>query len=107
MQQWPEGPAADPVAARERYDSDMKAARGALREVFRADLPAANFGLVIVIVVSVTAGFAAGPAVSAGIGGAFAVLFFATLLVMFLRGVRGEDALRRAYLFTFGWANWI
>lgn len=85
----------------------MKAARGALREVLRADLPAANFGLVLVIGVSVVAGFAAGPAVGAGIGGAFAVLFLATLLVMLLRGVRGEDALQRAYLFTFGWANWI
>ncbi|NUP14845.1 MAG: hypothetical protein HOZ81_01820 [Streptomyces sp.] len=106
MQQWPEGPEADPAAARERYDFDMKTARGALREVFRADLPAANFGLVMVMV-SVIAGVAAGPAVGAGIGGAFAVLFLATLLVMFLRGVRGEDALQRAYLSTFGWVNWI
>lgn len=107
MQQWPEGPEADAAAARERYDSDMRAARGAVREVFRADLPAANFGLGIVIVVSVVVGFAARAAVGAGIGGAFAVLFLATLLVMVLRGLRGEDALRRAYLFTFGWANWI
>ncbi|MEU3985681.1 hypothetical protein AB0F77_37405 [Streptomyces sp. NPDC026672] len=72
--------------------------------MLRADLPAANFGLGIVIVVSVVTGFAAGAVVGAGIGGAFALLFLATLLVMFLRG---EDALRRAYLFTFGWANWI
>ncbi|MFE0106440.1 hypothetical protein [Streptomyces sp. NPDC059009] len=75
--------------------------------MLRADLPAAHFGLGIVIVVSVVAGFAGGTVVGACIGGAFAMLFPATLLVMFLRGGRGVDALRRAYLFTFGWANWI
>ncbi|MEV6107130.1 hypothetical protein AB0M28_20820 [Streptomyces sp. NPDC051940] len=73
----------------------------------RADLPAAHFGLGIVLVVSVVVGLAADAAVGAGIGGAFAVLFLGTLAVMFLRGIRGVDALRRAYLFTFGWANWV
>ena len=38
MEQWPEGAAADPKAARRRYDSGMKASREALREVVRADL---------------------------------------------------------------------
>lgn len=40
-------------------------------------------------------------------GGAFATLFLMTLGVMYLRGVRGADALRRSYLFTCGWANWM
>ncbi|WP_282693915.1 hypothetical protein [Streptomyces sp. CC208A] len=48
MERWPEGRAADPVAARERYVSDLQVSRRAVREVFR-----------------------------------------------------------RAYLFSFGWANWI
>lgn len=105
--QWPEGPSADPAAARERYNSDMRATRGALREAVRADLPAAHFGLGIVIVVSVVAGFAVRPTIGAGIGGTFTALFLTTLSVIFLRGTRGKDALRRAYLFTFGWANWV
>lgn len=104
MRQWPEGPAADPAAARERYNSDLRMARKQVRDALRADLPAAHFGLGIVIVASVIS-LDAGP-VGALVGGAFATLFLVTLGVMFLRGIRGADALRRSYLFTFGWANW-
>ncbi|MGY6021629.1 hypothetical protein [Streptomyces spinosirectus] len=107
VQQWPEGPVADPEAARERYNSDMRATRKALREVVRADLPAAHFGLGIVVVASVVVGCFAAPVVGALVVGAFAALFLVALAVMFLRGSRGLDARRRAYLFTFGWANWI
>ncbi|MFD6997609.1 hypothetical protein ACFWA5_15290 [Streptomyces mirabilis] len=32
VDRWPEGPAADPEAARERYDSDMRTSRKALRD---------------------------------------------------------------------------
>ncbi|MFD8219770.1 hypothetical protein ACFV2U_40320 [Streptomyces sp. NPDC059697] len=39
--------------------------------------------------------------------GAFAALFLVALGVLLLRGLRGLDAGRRAYLFTFGWANWV
>ncbi|MFI8421133.1 hypothetical protein [Streptomyces sp. NPDC085479] len=107
MGQWPEGPAADPEAARERYVSDMRASRRALREMVRADLPTAHFGLGIVIVASVVVGLFAGPIVGALMAGSFAALFLVALVVMFLRGMRGLDAGRRAYLFTFGWANWV
>ncbi|WP_458242567.1 hypothetical protein [Streptomyces sp. MAI_2237] len=104
---WPEGPAADPEAARERYDSDLRAARRTLRELIRADLPAAHLGLGIVVVASVLVGLSAGPATGALVAGAFALLFLAALAVMFLHGRRGREAGRRAYLFTFGWANWL
>ncbi|MGC0417751.1 hypothetical protein [Embleya sp. AB8] len=107
LQQWPEGPAADPKAARERYDADMQMSREAVREVFRADLPDAHLGLGIVIVTSVIVGFVAQPVIGALVGGAFAALFLVTLGVMFLRGIRGVDALRRTYLFTFGWSQWV
>ncbi|MFJ8134332.1 hypothetical protein [Streptomyces hydrogenans] len=107
MKQWPEGPAADQEAARERYASDMRAERKALREVFRADLPAAHFGLGIAVVASVVVGLFAGPIVGALVAGSFAALFLVALVVMLLRGIRGLDAGRRAYLFTFGWANWV
>jgi hypothetical protein len=81
--------------------------RKALREVIRADLPTAHLGLGIVIIASVIVGLFAGPAVGALVAGAFASLFLVALAVMFLRGIRGLDAGRRAYLFTFGWANWV
>ncbi|MER5207584.1 hypothetical protein [Streptomyces sp. NPDC002825] len=107
MERWPEGPAADPEAARDRYDSDMQSVRKTLREVVRADLPAAHFGLGVVIVASVIVGLLVEPAAGALVVGTFAALFFVALVVMFIRGIRGLDAGRRAYLFTFGWANWV
>ncbi|MFF9458668.1 hypothetical protein [Streptomyces flaveolus] len=107
MQPWPEGPVSDPEAARERYTSDLRASRKALREAIRADLPVAHVGLAIVVVASVLLGLFATPAAGALVAGAFAALFLAALAVMLLRGIRGLDAARRAYLFSFGWANWI
>ncbi|MFD9487601.1 hypothetical protein ACFWBX_27265 [Streptomyces sp. NPDC059991] len=107
VQQWPEGPAVDQDAARERYTSDMRAARAALREVFRADMPAAHGGAAVVVVASVLVGCFAGPVAGGLVAAGFAVLFLLALAVMFLRGIRGADAWRRSYLFTFGWANWI
>jgi cobalamin biosynthesis protein CobD/CbiB len=106
VEQWPEGAAADPEAARQRYDSDMKASREALREVVRADLPTAHLGPGIVAVVAVAVGCFATPLAGALVAGAFAALFLGALAVMFPRGVQGVDALRRSYLFTFGWASW-
>ncbi|MEU3462032.1 hypothetical protein ABZ721_19095 [Streptomyces sp. NPDC006733] len=107
MEPWPEGRAADPKAARERYNADLKGDRQAIREVIRADLPAAHFGLGAVLVASVLVGCLAGPVAGALVTGAFATLFALTLAVMFLRGIRGTDALRRAYLFSFGWGGWL
>jgi hypothetical protein len=85
----------------------MRSARRALREVIRAELPAAHFGLGIVVVAGVVAGLLVGPVAGALVAGAFATLFLVALAAMFVRGVRGRDAVRRAYLFTFGWANWV
>ena len=107
MEPWPEGTAADPEAARERYAADMRAERKALRAVIRADLPAAHLGLGIVIVASAVVGLFAGPIAGALVAGSFAALFLVALAVMLLRGIRGLDAGRRAYLLTLGWANWV
>ncbi|MFF1546383.1 hypothetical protein [Streptomyces sp. NPDC058291] len=85
----------------------MRTARTEAREALRADLPAAHLGLGLVTVASTGAGFVGHPAVGAGIGGASAALFLLALSVMYLRGKRGTDALRPAYLFTFGWASWL
>ncbi|MEU6245515.1 hypothetical protein [Streptomyces sp. NPDC047024] len=85
----------------------MRSERKALCEAIRAGLPAAHFGLGIVIAASVIVGLLVGPVTGALVAGAFAVLFLVALAVMFVRGVRGADTGRRAYLFTFGWANWV
>ncbi|MFJ7630838.1 hypothetical protein ACIQZN_30595 [Streptomyces sp. NPDC097595] len=96
----------DPEAARERYRSDMRVSRKAVREVARADLPAAHFGLGITLVVSVVTGLFRGAIIGGFVVGFFGAVFLASTAVMFLRGIRGLDAGRRAYLSTFGWANW-
>ncbi|MEU3664324.1 hypothetical protein AB0E77_31995 [Streptomyces sp. NPDC032940] len=86
MQPWPEGPVADPEAARERYTSDLGASHKALREAIRADLPVAHVGLGIVVVVSVLVGLFAQPAAGALVASSFAALFLAALAVMLLPG---------------------
>ncbi|MCM2425455.1 hypothetical protein [Streptomyces sp. RKAG337] len=107
MQEWPEGPAAEPQAARERYDTDVQLARKQAREALRADFPAAHVGLGAVLLVSAIMGLLTEPAMGVLVAGSFATLFAVTLAVMVLRGARGANALRRTYLVTFGWGNWL
>ncbi|MFH8760477.1 hypothetical protein [Streptomyces atroolivaceus] len=107
MERWPEGPSADPKAARERYGSGIRESRRAWREARQATLPAAHFGLGTVNVASVIVGLSAGPVPGLLVAGAFTALFLVARAVMMLRGVRGPDGVRRACLLTFGWANWI
>ncbi|WP_234307328.1 MULTISPECIES: hypothetical protein [unclassified Streptomyces] len=107
MQQWPEGPHADPEAARDRYNTDIRESRAAVRNLFRVGLPVAHFGLGTVITVSVFVGVIWSPITGALIGGAFTALFVVALCVAVLAGSRGRDAVRAAYKFTFGWAEWI
>lgn len=106
-QQWPEGSNADADAARERYNADMQASRGALRDLFRVELAIAHMGLAITIIASVLVGAAWSPRTGVIFAGAFAALFIVALAVALLAGSRGRDAVRAAYKFTFGWANWI
>ncbi|NML52656.1 hypothetical protein HHL19_17435 [Streptomyces sp. R302] len=47
------------------------------------------------------------PVASVSIAGAFAAHFTAAAAVLFLRGHRGASGLRRAYMFAFGWAQWL
>ncbi|WP_326628602.1 MULTISPECIES: hypothetical protein [unclassified Streptomyces] len=106
-QQWPEGSNADPDAARERYNADMQASRGAMRDLFRVELPIAHMGLAITIIASGFVGVVWSPRTGVIIAGAFAALFVVALVVALLAGSRGRDAVRAAYKFTFGWADWI
>ncbi|MCX5008835.1 hypothetical protein OHB05_40640 [Streptomyces sp. NBC_00638] len=106
-QQWPEGPNADPDAARARYTADMRTSHDSVRELFRVEMPVAHLGLVIVIIASVFVGVVWSPRTGALIAGALAALFLLALTVAFLAGSRGQNAVRAAYKFTFGWADWI
>lgn len=106
-QQWPEGPYADGEAARERYEADMRASRAAVRNLFRVEMSSAHMGLVIVVAAAVFVGVVWSPRTGALVGAAFAALFVAALCVALLAGGRGRDAVRAAYKFTFGWADWI
>lgn len=106
MDDWPDGPA-DPEAARERYLRDLRENRRVLREVLRADMPAAHAGVGAVILVSVVTGCFAGPWFGALVALGFVALFALALTVLRLRGRHGRDAARRAYLLTFGWGNWL
>ncbi|MEU9780775.1 hypothetical protein AB0H92_07325 [Streptomyces phaeochromogenes] len=106
-QEWPEGSNADPDAARDRYNTDMQASRRSMRNLFRVELPIAHMGLAITIIASVFAGVVWSPRTGVIISGAFAALFVAALAVALLAGSRGRNAVRAAYRFTFGWADWI
>lgn len=94
-------------AARARYTRDMRQERHSVREALRSDLPAAHLGLgVTVMALIVVAGFS-GPRWTLVIGGAFTAWFLLALTVIHLGSGRGRDAVRRAYIATFGWGNWI
>ncbi|MDI2124549.1 hypothetical protein [Yinghuangia seranimata] len=112
LQRWPEGPEADPVLARERYDSDMRLAREALREVPRdmardtLDVPLwfAHAGLVIAAAVLTILGVIFRPLVPAlgalGLGTVFALV----TVVQLIRRRGWRRALGDAYRGTFGLA---
>ncbi|MGW0856878.1 hypothetical protein [Streptomyces sp. NPDC002690] len=85
----------------------MRQERHSVREALRSDLPAAHLGLgVTVMALIVVAGFS-GPRWTLVIGGAFTAWFLLALTVIHLGSGRGRDAVRRAYIATFGWGNWI
>ncbi|WP_223205773.1 hypothetical protein [Streptomyces xanthii] len=94
-------------ASASQYTRDMQTERHSVREALRSDLPAAHVGLgVTVIVLIVVAGFS-GPRWTLIIGGAFTAWFLLALAVIHIGSGRGRDAVRRAYIATFGWGNWI
>ncbi|MGW1882545.1 hypothetical protein [Streptomyces sp. NPDC001970] len=94
-------------SASEAYTRDIRADRQSVREALRSDLPAAHIGLgVTVIALVVVAGFA-GARWTLIVGGAFPAWFVLALAVIRIGSGRGWDAVRRAYIATFGWGNWI
>ncbi len=70
-------------------------------------MPIAHLGLAIVIAASVFVALVWSPSAGAIIEAAFAALFLAALAVALWTGKRGSEAVRTAYKFAFGWADWI
>lgn len=89
------------------YSRDIKDARRSMREALRADLPAAHGGLGVTVVALIIVAVSAGVAWALIVAAVFTAWFVLALAVVHLRGGRGGHAFRRAYIATFGWANWI
>ncbi|MET9608270.1 hypothetical protein ABZZ17_24960 [Streptomyces sp. NPDC006512] len=94
-------------SASSRYTRDMQQERHALREVLRSDLPAAHMGLGVTIIALIVVASLSGPRWTLIITGAFTAWFTLALTVIQIGSGRGWDAIRRAYVATFGWGNWI
>ncbi|WP_371629151.1 hypothetical protein OG892_12470 [Streptomyces sp. NBC_00341] len=85
----------------------MNASRAAMWELFRVELSVAHMGLALVVMASVLVSVVWSPPAGALIAGGFAALFVVALVVFLLLGRRRWGAVRAAYKFVFGWANWV
>ncbi|MFD8585502.1 hypothetical protein ACFV2A_21695 [Streptomyces californicus] len=86
---------------------DMRAERRSVRDALRSDLPAAHVGLGVTVVALVVVASFSGPRWTLIITGVFAGWFILAATVTRIGSSRGWDAIRRAYIATFGWGNWI
>lgn len=90
-----------------RYAPDMQSERHNVREALRSDVPAAHMGFALtVVVLAVIAGYS-GLRWTFIVSGVFSGWFLLALAVIHIGSGRGWDAVRRAYVATFGWGNWI
>ncbi|MEV7526434.1 hypothetical protein [Streptomyces sp. NPDC091371] len=94
-------------SASAQYDRDIREERQAVRGALRTDLPAAHLGLAVTIIALLVVASFAGIRWTLIIFAAFTTWFLIALAVIHLGSGRGWDAVRRAYIATFGWGNWI
>ncbi|MEU4264350.1 hypothetical protein ACYCCF_26565 [Streptomyces argenteolus] len=103
-------PVPDGEAARGRHTRDIRNDRQAVRHLLRADTGGAHLGLALTIgVLLVAAGFS-GPRwvlIVFIVSVVCAAWFVLALAVVHVRGARGENAVRRAYIATFGWGGYV
>ncbi|MEU6935069.1 hypothetical protein AB0A05_39070, partial [Streptomyces sp. NPDC046374] len=85
----------------------LRADREARREAFRIELREANLGMGLLVIALVVVVWIGGVNTAAIVAGAAASWFVLAWLVVLLRGGRGRDALRRAYIGAFGWLGLI
>lgn len=89
------------------YERVLAEDRRVIREALRSSRGAAHFGLVLTALVLGAVGYFEGPKWPLIIGGVFAVWFALAFVVVRARGGRGWKAIERAYIATFGWAEWL
>ncbi|MFD5141212.1 hypothetical protein ACFWMX_34115 [Streptomyces sp. NPDC058378] len=94
-------------AALNAYERVLAEDRRAIREMLRTSRGGAHFGLVLTALALGAVGYFEGPKWPLVIGGVFAVWFALALGVVRRRGGRGWKAIERAYIATFGWAEWL
>ncbi|MFE3739232.1 hypothetical protein [Streptomyces sp. NPDC059134] len=90
-----------------QYIRDMREERRTVREALRSDLPAAHMGLGVTVIALVVVASFSGPRWTVIVAGAFTAWFLLALAVIHIGNGRGWDVVRRAYIATFGWGNWI
>ncbi|GAA2935571.1 hypothetical protein [Kitasatospora cinereorecta] len=94
-------------AAPNAHERVLAEDRRVVREALRSSRGGAHGGLVVTAVALGVVGALAGPKWPLIIGGAIAVWFALALEVVRRRGGRGWKATERAYIATFGWAQWL
>ncbi|MFD7715952.1 hypothetical protein [Streptomyces sp. NPDC059814] len=94
-------------AAPNAYERVLAEDRRVVREALRSSRGGAHGGLLVTAVALGVVGALAGPKWPLIIGGAMAVWFALALGVVRRRGGRGWKATERAYIATFGWAQWL
>ncbi|MEU8628001.1 hypothetical protein [Streptomyces sp. NPDC048669] len=97
----------DAGASADRYTRDIRADRQAVRKALRADVGGAHIGLFVTVIALVVIASSAGPRWTLIVSGCVIAGFALAWAVIRLRGGRGGDALRRAYVATFGWGDYV
>ncbi|MFZ3494677.1 hypothetical protein ACODT5_15875 [Streptomyces sp. 5.8] len=94
-------------AAPNAYERVLAEDRRVVREALRTSRGGAHFGLALTVLALGALGYFEGPTWPLIVGGVFAVWFVLALAVVRRRGGRGGKAIERAYIATFGWAEWL
>ncbi|MFE7765204.1 hypothetical protein [Streptomyces sp. NPDC057438] len=71
------------------------------------DIGGGHIGLVVTIIALVVIAGVSGPRWTLIVAACFTAWFILALTVIRIRGGRGGEALRRAYVATFGWGDYV
>lgn len=94
-------------AAPNTYERVLAEDRRVIREALRSSRGGAHGGLVVTAVALGAVRALDGPEWPLIIGGVIAVWFVLALALVRRHGGRGWNAIERAYIATFGWAQWL
>ncbi|MFF6842152.1 hypothetical protein ACFY8X_25685 [Streptomyces tanashiensis] len=89
------------------YERVLAEDREVVRRLFRVTIGGAHAGLAITVCVVALVAAVGNAAWALIVGGAVAFWFTVALAGVARGGRRGQAAVTRAYLLTFGWAGWL